>query len=54
MDQILDAMAHVKQSVQAVQLIVEQIVQVGVTQIVQVIVVMGVKDHVKIHVQVPA
>lgn len=54
MDQILDVMDHVKQSVQAVQLLVEQIVQVGVTQIVQVIVVMGVKDHVKIHVQVPA
>lgn len=54
MDQILDAMAHVKQSVQAVQLIVEQIVQVGVTQIVQVIVVMDAKANAQIHVQVHA
>lgn len=54
MAQTLDVMDHVNQSVQAVQPLVEQIVQVGVTQIVQVIVVMGVKDHVKIHVQVPA
>lgn len=54
MDQILDVKDHVKQSVQAVQLIVEQIVQVGVTQIVQVIVVMDVKANAQIPVQVHA
>lgn len=54
MDQILDVKDHVNQNVQAVQLIVEQIVQVGVTQIVQVIVVMDVKANAQIPVQVHA
>ena len=54
MDQILDVKDHVNQNVQAAQLIVEQIVQVGVTQIVRVIVVMDVKANAQIPVQVPA
>lgn len=54
MDQTQVVMDHVRQSVQAVQLIVEQIVQVDATQIVQVVAVKDAKDHVKIPVQAVA
>ena len=53
-DQTQVVMDHVNQRVQAVQLIVEQLVQVDVTQVVQVVAVKDAKGHVKIPVQAVA
>lgn len=54
MDQTQVVMDHVRQNVRAVQLIVEQIVQVDVIQVVRVVAVKDAKDHVKIPVQAVA